>query len=133
MNCGPRHDLLINDSPRFPHPTNRWRMDCAVYQRLKVSVLPQLVGTENDMTLLGEHFERVRQSLLAKSKEIGIAKHGTSKGTARELLVSDFFAANLPRHFDYVTGEIMAPKTEDRSGQIDILILPHSAPSSSGF
>jgi hypothetical protein len=76
---------------------------------------------------LGAHFERVRLSLLAKADEAGILRHGTLKGSARELVVADFLAANLPRVFDFETGEVVTPD-DQRSGQVDVLILPHSAP-----
>lgn len=76
---------------------------------------------------LAQHFKRVRLSLVAKADEISIVKHGTLKGAARELVVSDFLSANLPRAFDFVTGEIVTPD-DRRSGQIDVLVLPHTAP-----
>jgi hypothetical protein len=76
---------------------------------------------------LAAHFERVRSSLLAKAEEAGILRHGTLKGSARELIVADFLSANLPRTFDFETGEVVTPD-DKRSGQIDVLILPHSSP-----
>ncbi len=79
------------------------------------------------MRPLNKHFEKVRVSLLAKGEEVGIARHGTILGTARELIISDFLAANLPRGFDFVTGEILSAQ-DTRSGQVDVLILPHTAP-----
>ena len=45
----------------------------------------------------------------------------------RELVVSDFLSANLPRAFDFVTGEIVTPNNK-RSGQVDVIVLPHAAP-----
>lgn len=79
------------------------------------------------MAVLTEHLDRVRKTLLSKAKEIGIAEHGTVSGSSRELILTEFFSKNLPRGFDYVTGEIIAPD-DQRSGQIDILVLPHTAP-----
>ncbi len=76
---------------------------------------------------LASHFDRVRASLLAKADEAGIARHGTLKGTARELLLADFLSANLPRGFDFVTGEIITPD-DQRSGQVDVLIIPDYVP-----
>lgn len=79
------------------------------------------------MGFLNDHFTRIRISLLAKAEEAGILRHSTSKGTARELIISDFLESALPREFDFVTGEIASP-TGCRSGQLDIMLLPQSAP-----
>ena len=79
------------------------------------------------MGVLNDHFARIRTSLLAKAEEAGILRHSTSKGSARELIVSDFLESALPREFDFVTGEITAPDGR-RSGQLDIMLLPRSAP-----
>jgi|LakMenE18May11ns_1017448.scaffolds.fasta_scaffold9803693_2 hypothetical protein len=79
------------------------------------------------MGVLNDHFTRIRASLLAKAEEAGILRHSTSKGSARELIISDFLESSLPREFDFVTGEITSP-TGRRSGQLDIMLLPQSAP-----
>lgn len=77
--------------------------------------------------MLNEHLKKVAESLLSKADEIGLAKHTTVSGTARELIISDFLSKNLPRGFDFDTGEIAA-SDGTRSGQIDILVLPHYSP-----
>jgi hypothetical protein len=79
------------------------------------------------MKPLSEHFERVRKSLLTKAEEVGVLKHAGLKGIARELLISDFLAANLPRAFDFETGEIVGAD-DTRSGQIDVLIVLQTTP-----
>lgn len=83
--------------------------------------------TAAEVSFLNNHFERVRVSIMAKAKEIGVANHGTLLGSARELLVSEFLESNLPRGFDFTTGEIVGPGGA-RSGQIDILVIPKTAP-----
>jgi hypothetical protein len=77
--------------------------------------------------ILRDHFERIRQTLLSKAAEAGVLDHGTSKGTARELLVSEFLESSLPREYDFVGGEITTADGT-RSGQIDVMMLPKSAP-----
>jgi hypothetical protein len=79
------------------------------------------------MGVLNDHFARIRSSLLAKAEEAGILRHSTSKGSARELIVSEFLESALPREFDFVSGEITAPDGR-RSGQLDVMLLPCSAP-----
>lgn len=79
------------------------------------------------MGVLNDHFARIRNSLLAKAEEAGILRHSGSKGSARELIVSEFLESALPREFDFVTGEITAPDGR-RSGQLDVMLLPRSAP-----
>lgn len=77
--------------------------------------------------MLFEHFTKVAETMLAKADEIGVANHATITGTARELIITELFSKNLPRGFDYVTGEIVASNS-DRSGQVDILVVPQYAP-----
>jgi len=79
------------------------------------------------MPILREHFERVRQTLLAKADGVQLAKHKTLRGTARELIVTDFLDANLPSACDYVTGEII-DAADGRSGPLDVIIVPSTAP-----
>lgn len=79
------------------------------------------------MSVLGSHFAHVRKTLLAKADEAGVLRHGSSKGTARELVVSEFLKAGLPREFDFVSGEIAAPNGE-RSRQLDLMLIPHNSP-----
>src|SRR5687768_14925530 len=79
------------------------------------------------MSILAEHFERIREGLLAKAKETGVLDHAPSKGTARELIVSDFLETSLPREYDFSGGEIVAPNGS-RSGQLDVMLISRSAP-----
>lgn len=79
------------------------------------------------MGILTDHLELVRTTLLAKANEVGVARHGTVVGSARELVVSEFLGRSLPRSFDFVGGE-MTDHVGNRSGQIDVMVLPFAAP-----
>ncbi|WP_162930046.1 DUF6602 domain-containing protein [Pseudophaeobacter sp. EL27] len=76
---------------------------------------------------LNNHFKALRQNLLSKSGLAHSGRNSTLIGSVRELVITEFFEGNLPKGFDYNTGEIVDPK-DVRSGQIDILIVPNNAP-----
>lgn len=79
------------------------------------------------MGIVNDHFVNVRISLLNKAKEIGLANNSTVLGVARELVISQFLEANLPRTAEFLTGEVVDSK-QNRSGQVDIVLLPVTAP-----
>lgn len=63
-------------------------------------------------------------SAAALSSAFGISSltpHGASKGTAREVVVTEFLISNLPSNLDFTTGHVF-DSNNDISGQIDIAI-----------
>jgi hypothetical protein len=50
-----------------------------------------------------------------------LTPHGASKGTAREIVVTEFLISNLPSNLDFTTGHVF-DSNNDMSGQIDIVI-----------
>jgi len=79
------------------------------------------------MRPLLNHFENVRLTLLQKANEAGFATHSTVRGTARELIISDFFAANLPATCRFLKGEVI-DSLDRRSGELDVVVIPSGAP-----
>jgi hypothetical protein len=66
--------------------------------------------------------------LLAFSQSvIGQAEHKTDLGSAREALISNFLMRNLPSAIEYSSGELF-DTDDNRSGQIDLILLPNSSP-----
>lgn len=79
------------------------------------------------MKLLLEHLKNNRESLLKLSELVAVADNSVNLGAARESLISNFIQTNLPEYISYHTGEIF-DKDDNRSGQIDIVLHPVSAP-----
>gem|GEM_PF-2457017 len=77
--------------------------------------------------ILKAHFQIVRETLLEKANEAGLASSTSIRGAARELVLSEFFQANLAESVAFRTGEIIDVKGQ-RSGQIDILVVPTGVP-----
>jgi hypothetical protein len=73
------------------------------------------------------HFENIRSTLLRKAAEAGLARNPTLIGTSRELVLSEVLSANLPQSVSFPTGEIIDPRGQ-RSGQLDMIIVPDAAP-----
>lgn len=79
------------------------------------------------MKLLLEHLKNNREALLIFSKLVSSASHSVNLGMARKSLIKNFIQTNLPEYINYHTGEVF-DKHESRSGQIDIILHPISAP-----
>ena len=77
--------------------------------------------------ILKSHFRLVRETLLRKADEAGLAANSSIRGAARELVLSEFFEANLAASVSFVTGEIIDVGGQ-RSGQLDIIIVPTTVP-----
>jgi len=77
--------------------------------------------------ILLKHLEYNREALLKYSKMVSIAEHTGNLGTAREAIISSFLEENLPQFIQYHSGEIFDSE-ENRSGQIDIVLHPITAP-----
>lgn len=73
------------------------------------------------------HFENVRETMQRKAEEAGLANNKSLRGAARELVVAEFFQANLPQSVSFPTGEIVDVRGQ-RSGQMDIMIIPAAVP-----
>lgn len=78
--------------------------------------------------LFFDHLEATRQLLISFSESfIGNALNSTNLGSAREALTSNFLVRNLPSAIEYPSGELF-DADGNRSGQIDLIILPTSSP-----
>ena len=78
-------------------------------------------------SILREHFNKNRKSLIELSMHFDIVKHGTIKGNLRESLINEFLQKNLPTCVDYLSGEII-DINNTTSGQIDIILQSTSDP-----
>ena len=57
--------------------------------------------------LILEHLKYSRQSLIDYCNNISLASHKGNLGSAREALIINFLANNLPRAINYETGEYL--------------------------
>lgn len=75
------------------------------------------------MSLLEEHFARVRKTLLAMYDESKAGNHSVVTGTLREGFVRAALQGHLPKGASWSTGQMVgyAPANK-RSGQLDILL-----------
>lgn len=77
--------------------------------------------------IIANHFESIRNALLAGSKKFDTAKHKDIRGYAREALTKDFLKTHLPSNIDYFTGEII-DTNNDRSSQMDLILYGSHCP-----
>lgn len=79
------------------------------------------------MRILVQHLAQVAKTLREYAVQCGIIDHGGTVGQAREALASHFLQSHLADSVNYLTGEVF-DRHDARSGQIDVLIYPRSAP-----
>jgi hypothetical protein len=77
--------------------------------------------------LVSQHFQNVADNLRAASKLVGLSRHAGTKGFGREAVAAQFLAPNMPSSIEFLTGEIV-DGLDNRSGQIDIILFPKTAP-----
>ncbi|MCP1994619.1 DUF6602 domain-containing protein [Flavobacterium sp. HSC-61S13] len=80
------------------------------------------------MKILNDHFEDTLDILKQKSKTFKLIKNSTNIGSAREALINDFLARNLPLFVNYHSGGELFDSKNNRSGQIDIILHPLTSP-----
>lgn len=73
------------------------------------------------MKYIQEHLRNCVASLRSAFDVSSLTSHGASKGTAREVVVTDFLISNLPSNLDFTVGSIF-DSNNSSSGQIDIII-----------
>lgn len=73
------------------------------------------------MKLIQRHIANSTDSLISAFNVSSLTTHGGSKGSAREVVVTEFLKANLPSNLDFTTGQIFDSR-DNLSGQVDIII-----------
>lgn len=73
------------------------------------------------MKLIQRHIANSTGSLISAFNVSSLTTHGGSKGSAREVVVTEFLKANLPSNLDFTTGQIFDSR-DNLSGQVDIII-----------
>jgi hypothetical protein len=74
------------------------------------------------MANIQDYFNNQEQALLSAAKAAGILQSSTSKGRARERIVTDFLNANLPARVRAERGEVI--DTGGRtSGETDVILV----------
>ena len=80
--------------------------------------------TNDDMTLLASHFERIRRRLEAEGDAARSFEHGLNRGQIREAFVREFLAQNISDSWGIGTGEIIHKDAlpGERRPQIDVVV-----------
>lgn len=73
------------------------------------------------MKLIQKHLNNYTASLSSAFDLSSITTNGSSKGSAREIIVRDFLNANLPSNLDITSGQVFDSQ-DNLSNQIDIII-----------
>lgn len=73
------------------------------------------------MKLIQKHLKHYETSLASNFTLSSITTHGSSKGSAREIVIKDFLNTNLPSNLDITSGQIFDSK-DNISSQVDIII-----------
>ncbi|WP_247254200.1 DUF6602 domain-containing protein [Pseudomonas moorei] len=73
------------------------------------------------MKLIQQHLTNSTGLLTSKFNVSSLTTHGSSKGSAREIVVTEFLIANLPSNLEFTTGQIFDSK-DNISNQADIII-----------
>lgn len=73
------------------------------------------------MKLIQKHLSSHTASLTSAFLVSSLTTHGSSKGNAREVVVTEFLIANLPSNLEFTTGQVFDSK-DNISNQVDIII-----------
>lgn len=73
------------------------------------------------MKLIQKHLKNHTASLVSAFNLSSITTNGSSKGSAREIIIREFLKANLPSNLDITSGQVFDSK-DNCSGQMDIII-----------
>jgi len=73
------------------------------------------------MKLIQQHLSNAKASLVSAFHSSSLTTHGSSKGTAREIVVAEFLITNLPSDLEFTTGQVFDSK-DSVSNQVDIII-----------
>jgi len=73
------------------------------------------------MKLIQQHLKNSTEVLTSKFNVSSLTTHGSSKGSAREIVVTEFLIENLPSNLEFTTGQVFDSK-DSLSSQVDIII-----------
>src|SRR5713226_8151665 len=75
------------------------------------------------ISALGKYFNGIAELLDAKSRIAGTANRSFDIGTNREVIAKEFLEKHVPKRFELALGGDVFSINQQRSSQIDILVL----------
>jgi len=78
------------------------------------------------MADLTEYYTNHENALLASGKAARVLESTTSKGRAREQIISDFLQAHLPKRVAVERGEIIDSNRRS-SGEVEVILVDHES------
>jgi hypothetical protein len=73
-----------------------------------------------------EYYINQEKALLATGRAAGILDSSTSKGRAREQIISDFLRTHLPKRVTVERGEVI-DRTRRSSGEVEVILVDHES------